>query len=94
MLCLSLAACASGKKDMDASLAELDGPLYSVKIRSMLREEPKLEAEATGVVTPGGMVHLREWSEDESWALITAPGTGDVVFKGWLPSSHIEPRND
>jgi hypothetical protein len=94
MLCLSLGACASGNKDTDVSLAELDGPLYSVKIRTMLREEPMLEAEATGVVTPGGMVHLRELNEDESWALVTAPGAGDVVFKGWLPSSHIKHMED
>lgn len=90
MLVLSLGACASTDKDVEASLAELDGPLYAVTVRTMLRLEPQLEAEATGVIPQGSMVYLRETAEDEAWVLVTAPGAGDVVFKGWLPVDRLQ----
>lgn len=95
IFCMGVSACAvSKKKDMEAGRDELAGPVYEVTVRTMLREQPTLDADATGVLAPGEEVHLRELSGEQDWALITARGSGDVIFKGWIRTNRISPKGD
>lgn len=90
-----LLACAAGDKQVEEDMAQLlSGPYYTVTIRSMLREDPDLDAEATGVMAAGQEVHLRRMSENEKWALVAAHTIGEVVFTGWIPSDRIRPSED
>jgi hypothetical protein len=92
---LGLFACAPGDKQVEDDMAQLlSGPYYTVTVRSMLREDPDLDAEATGVMAAGQEVHLRSMSEDEKWALVAAHTIGEVVFTGWIPSDRIRPSED
>jgi hypothetical protein len=72
----------------------LEGPEYTIMVRTMLREQPKLEADATGVMAPGEPVHLLKLSDDEKWARVSARGVGEVIFVGWVPAERITPSTE
>lgn len=94
LFCAGLLACASGEKHLEIGVDELSGPIYEITVRTMLRDAPEFDSEATGVMAPGSEVFLKSFSEDNEWALVAAPGTGDVIFKGWVPSDRITPADD